>query len=161
MNATKTNNQFANKLNNLSIISSVVENELKLSIDTLQQISQNLEIGDIEIATPLYAKEINITLEMVRQLNLDKSTSGVSEFLVWGLITKSSFFLLIGTKIQFFKNKQVNNPFQEEDDFELFAAELQKHFGLNHAKFYVSEGGFYFTIVEIDSVEYSFFLYKV
>ena len=161
MNISKNINDFMKKLSQGPPTHYVKENTTILLDSTLQKISNDLEIGQLTLAKPLYTANIPIDAKSVSTLLLDEKILGLNQFFVWGIVAKSTFYLLIGTEIDFFTKRTANNPFQESDNFFVFTEKIKKNLGLYFCQLYTSDDGFYLTTDDVVSKKMSFFLYKV
>lgn len=137
------------------------KNELHLTENSLIKIANDLEIGQINSATPLIELDVLLDEKDIDLLQIDKKRAGLNSFYTWKLSGKSVDYLLVGTRVEFFEKKAVNNPFQENDDFDVFAEKIKSHFEITSGQLYTSDDGFYLTTDTLSSEKFSFFLYKL
>lgn len=132
---------------------------LTFSATMLEKIASGLELDPVERVEPISVKEIIIPEKFIQKLYIHGASKVSQYFSIWKIATGTNTYFLVGTKFIFFANKQGNNPFEESDNFYTFAEEIKTKLGIEQAKPYVSEHGFYLFSTKVDSKEMSFFAY--
>jgi hypothetical protein len=134
---------------------------ITLSEATLGKIISGLELAPIVQIEPIAVKVVSIPEEFIQKLYISDSSAKVAYFNVWKIATATNNYFLVGTNNIFFAEKQLNNPFEESDNFYTFAEEIKMELGIDQAQPYVSEHGFFLFSTKVDSEEMSFFVYKI
>lgn len=135
-----------------------MKNTLDLSSQTVGLISMGLEWSRITTVEPLSVHQLKVPEKYIATLFIPAAT-GEQNFCLWKVVTTTQTYYLVGTYITFFAKKQVNTPFEESDNFYTFAEEIKAKLGLDQARPYVSEHGFYLFSTQVNEEEMSFFAY--